>query len=124
MHLLISLMTTFFGSALVLVSFGIFLWKIVWPAIHKKENSPTLSNSATATVLSFHLTGLYINKQPKIKILLQVQPRETKSFIGEVQQVLTLSELAELKEGKIIQAQYHFIKNGSHPVITAVTILF
>jgi hypothetical protein len=52
-------------------------------------------------------TGLYVNKQPQIKLQLQVHPAAGRNFVSETRAVLTLIDLSQLRIGSMLKVKYN-----------------
>lgn len=92
----------------VFVSF--VLNKTVLPLLRIARINRRLAKEGTdadAVLLNLEPTGLYINKQPQIKLQVQVHPLVGRNFVSEVCEVLTPVDLSGLRVGSTLKVKYN-----------------
>ena len=62
---------------------------------------------AEAIVLSVNHTGLMVNRQPKVKMQMQVQPERGRNFVAEVNEVIVAAELGRYSVGTKIRVKFN-----------------
>ncbi|HTD92365.1 MAG TPA: hypothetical protein VK644_01080 [Chitinophagaceae bacterium] len=62
---------------------------------------------AKAIVLAVEETGVYMNKQPLMKLQMQVIPEKGRNFITETKQVLSPLDLEEIRSGSTVRVKYN-----------------
>ena len=62
---------------------------------------------ADAVLLNIEKTGLYINKQPQMKMQLQVHPVTGRNFVSETKEVVNLMDLHRLQIGGTLKVKYN-----------------
>ncbi len=73
--------------------------------IQKKHSSKGVE--ANAIILTMEETGLYTNKQPQVKLQVQVLPERGRNFVTEIKPVLSLMELDTIKTGSMVTVLYN-----------------
>ncbi|MBE7169571.1 MAG: hypothetical protein INR73_03230 [Williamsia sp.] len=62
---------------------------------------------AEAILLNVEQTGLYINRHPQVKLLMQVQPRTGRNFVTEIRDTFPQVDPARLRIGSILRVRYN-----------------
>ncbi|HRN51604.1 MAG TPA: hypothetical protein PLC52_08720 [Anaerolineales bacterium] len=62
--------------------------------------------AATATVVSLSQTGTYINRNPMVRIVLEVHPPNGSPFHTEAERLTTLVDLPRLQPGASVSVRY------------------
>ncbi len=62
---------------------------------------------ASAIILTMEETGHYTNKQPQVKLQVQVLPERGRNFVTEIKPVLSLVELDSIKTGTVVTVLYN-----------------
>jgi len=75
-------------------------------ASSQKKNSPK-GIEANAIILTMEETGHYTNKQPQVKLQVQVLPEKGRNFVTEIKPVLSLIELDSIKTGTVVTVLYN-----------------
>jgi hypothetical protein len=71
----------------------------------KKHSSKGIE--ANAIILTMEETGQYTNKQPQVKLQVQVLPERGRNFVTEIKPVLSLVELDSIKTGTMVTVLYN-----------------
>ena len=61
---------------------------------------------ASAVVLTMEETGVFMNRQPLVKMQMQVLPDRGRNFVVEVREVLSASDQAMIRSGATVKVQY------------------
>jgi hypothetical protein len=75
---------------------------------------------ARAVVLAIEQTGLFMNRQPQVKMQMQVIPDKGRNFVAEVKQVLNSFDLEVIKTGSIVTVLYNPTNTKEVKLVKAV----
>jgi hypothetical protein len=72
------------------------------------QNGQLMKTGETAqgVILSVGQTGMYINEQPQLKIIIEVRPANRPPFQAEVKKVVPLLQLAQMQPGQMVEVKY------------------
>ncbi|UYN89521.1 MAG: hypothetical protein KIT08_10540 [Anaerolineales bacterium] len=63
--------------------------------------------AATASIVSMTQTGTYINNNPMVRFVLEVEPGDASPFHAETERLVQLTELGSLKPGDTVSVRYN-----------------
>ena len=104
--MLLTIIIPIFAIALVVAVFH----RTLFSFFKKNQRKKLLADEgveAEAVLLNMQQTGLYVNKQPQVKLQMQVQPYSGQDFITETKEVLTFVDLAQLQIGGTLVVKYN-----------------
>jgi hypothetical protein len=62
--------------------------------------------SAPATITAVGQTGMYINNQPQIQLVLEVIPPEGAAFTAKINRVVSLLQIPQVQPGRVVEVRY------------------
>lgn len=62
--------------------------------------------AAPARIVSIGETGMYINNQPQVKIVLEVSPPDGPTFVATVNKVVSLLQIPRVQPGLLVDVRY------------------
>jgi hypothetical protein len=94
------------GSLVCTFAFtGVILWFTVRPLMQNMQQQNRILQSgvlATATVLQLAETGMMVNYQPQVRILLQVNPPNGAPYQAEVTRVISHVQIPRVQPGAVV----------------------
>lgn len=84
--------------------------KTLFPLLQQTRINRRLSRegaAADAVLLNMEETGLYVNRQPQMRLQVQVHPLTGRNFVSEAREVLTLADLSQLRIGSTLKVKYN-----------------
>jgi hypothetical protein len=101
---------TFILIAIILAFIYIIFSYTLFPVIRLALINKRLAREgveADAILLDMEKTGVYVNRQPQVRMQVQVQPLTGRNFVSEVRQVFTAFDLKRLRIGTSIKVKYN-----------------
>lgn len=101
---------TLTALAIILLVVCFVLSKTLAPLLRVARRNRRLLRDGTeadAVLLNVEQTGLYVNKQPQVKLQLQVHPLIGRNFVSEAREVISLIDLGRLRIGSSLKVKYN-----------------
>jgi len=96
------------GSMAAIILYALWWWLIV-PRCQQARWQQELvrhGREAEAVVLSLEFTGVYINNEPQVKMLVHVLPATEENFVAEMREVISIMELSYLRAGTMLRVKF------------------
>jgi hypothetical protein len=62
--------------------------------------------SAPATIAAVGQTGMYINNQPQVQLVLEVIPPDGAQFTAKINRVVSLLQIPQIQPGRVVEVRY------------------
>ena len=71
-----------------------------------RKNNHFLGVEAKASVLSVEQTGLFLDRNPQVRLQVQVMPERGRNFVVEIKEIISLADLQLIKPGSTVIVKY------------------
>jgi len=96
------------GSMAAIILYAMWWWLVVPRRQQARWHHELLHNGreAEAVILNLEFTGVYINNEPQIRMLVHVLPAAEENFVAEMREVISLMDLSYLRAGSMLRVKY------------------
>jgi hypothetical protein len=82
------------------------IWKVMAKNAAMERELLATGAPASARIVSVGETGMYINNQPQVKIVLEVAPADGPTFAATVNKVVSLLQIPRIQPGTVVEVRY------------------